>query len=555
MRSAPLSLHAHIHQLTQRVATLEAALTATQQACQGYKARFEESRQAYDVLLQGFKQLQRRQFGARSERFIDTSPAQGDFFSSVDAESLSEAAQREADDGKEEETSAETASTGKGNQGQQCRRTRGRGFAKHLPRREVIIPVEKPEGMGFTTWRMMRYETSELLHYVPPVYEVIVQKREVVVCEVEGTAISQLRIAENPKRVLPKAKVTEAFLAHLIVSKLYDRQPLYHLEKRYKEQFAFTCPRTTLARWFIDSAKALEGLVTLLHEVAMDYDVAFCDPTHLQVLDEPGRAATTKSYVYTLKGGPPDKPVVVYRYNPEHHKAFLEDWLSEFRGYLHVDGQNIFDTFKTKDAVTLVYCNSHARRKFEPIAKASRHPGLATEAMRYYQQLYAIEREAKEAGLTPAARYTLRQAKTVPLVAEFEQWLQAKAPLALPQSPLGKAMAYVSERLTGLKRFLVDGRLEVDTNSLEQKNKDFALPRKGFLFAQSVEGAKALCTHLSLIVTALENGLDPYQYYVHILEQIPHCHTVEAIEMLLPWRVQLPVKETEAARKGAVGSG
>ncbi len=163
------------------------------------------------------------------------------------------------------------------------RNKKSQHFLKSLPRREVIIPAEnKKEGD-----EVIRYEIKELLHYVLSVYEIIVQKREVIVSKEADEAI-QLKTAPAPKHILPKAGVTESFLAHVIVSKIYDRQPLYHLEKQFSERFDFICPCNKLARWFIESSQSLQPVVNLLRDEVMDYDIAACDPTHLQVLDEPG---------------------------------------------------------------------------------------------------------------------------------------------------------------------------------------------------------------------------------------------------------------------------
>ena len=186
----------------------------------------------------------------------------------------------------------------------------------------------------------------------------------------------------------------------------------------------------------------------------------------------------------------------------------------------------------------LVHCNAHARRKFEPITQATKGKGLAKEAMHFYKELYKIEREAKNNSLTPEQRYELRQNKSKPLMKKFKAWLDELYPTVLPQSPLGKAMNYCIKLWPGLERFLEDGRLEADNNLTEQQIKPFVIARKNFLFASSVEGARALCMHFSLIRTAKAHGLDPYHYYVKLLKNIPHCKTAEDYELLLPWNIK-----------------
>jgi transposase len=146
----------------------------------------------------------------------------------------------------------------------------------------------------------------------------IEQRREVAVCSkgCDGSIVT----APAPKQVLPKVKVTEEFLSFLVVSKLDDRQPLYHLEKQLSERHGLDCSRQTMARWVIDLMLPLQPIYNLLKDYVIEYDIASCDATTLQVLKEPGRHPETKSYVYCMRGGPPDQSVVLYEYNEKQHK-------------------------------------------------------------------------------------------------------------------------------------------------------------------------------------------------------------------------------------------
>jgi transposase len=290
-----------------------------------------------------------------------------------------------------------------------------------------------------------------------------------------------------------------------------------------------------MARWLIDLVFPLQPIYNLLKGYIIAYCIASCDATMLQVLNEPGRAAETKSYVYCMRGGPPDKSVILYAYNEKLHKQFVNDWFEGFKGYLQVDGDNFFELIG--EFVNLVNCNAHARRKFEPIATSTKGQGVAKESLRYFRLLYQIEREAKQNQLTHKERYQLRQEKSRPLVEKFKGWLDEVYPTLLPQSPLGKAVNYCIKLWPGLTRFLDDGRLEVDNNLTEQEIKPFVIARKNFLFSSSVDGAHALCMHMSLIRTAKAHGLDPYHYYVKLLKRIPHCKIVADYEKLLPWNM------------------
>ena len=153
------------------------------------------------------------------------------------------------------------------------------------------------------------------------------------------------------------------------------------------------------------------------------------------MLNEPGRRAETKSYVYCMRGGPPDKSVILYDYNDKLHKVFVDEWFTGFTGYLHVDGDHFFE--RVGESAHLVHCNAHARRKFEPIANAAKGKGLAKEALRFFKGLYQIEREAKKQQLSPESRHQLRQEKSKPLMEKFKVWLDKIYPTVLPKSSLG----------------------------------------------------------------------------------------------------------------------
>ena len=497
------------------IQSLKSALNASEKRCEQYF-------QAYDYMQTQLKELIRNRFGKKSERFIDPENPQFSLLeNNIDLFATDEASGNAVTENEIQVTSY-------------ARRKKIKPKRKTPTRIEIISLSEKAKICSCGACKeVIRYETKELIHRQPEVFEVIEQRREVAVCPkgCDGEMVT----APAPLHILPKVKATEEFLSFLVVSKLDDRQPLYHLEKQLKKRYGIDCSRQTIARWLIDLMFPLQPLYNLMKDIIIDYDVASCDATTLQVLNEPGRLAETKSYVYCTRGGSSDKSVILYDYNDRQHKQFVKEWFEGFKGYLHVDGDNFFEL--VGEFSDLVNCNAHARRKFEPIAQAVKGKGLASEAMRFFKALYKIEREAKNNKLLPEQRYNLRQEKSKPLMDKFKSWLDEMYPTVLPQSTLGKAMRYCLNLWVGLTRFLEDGRLEIDNNLTEQEIKPFVIARKNFLFCSSVNGAKSLCMHLSFIRTAKLHGHDPYRYYVKLLKSIPHCSTVEDYEKLLPWNM------------------
>lgn len=522
-----MNLAASIAQLTDQNQALKAENVLLNARCKQYA-------EAYEYLKEQMLEMRRQIFGKRSERFIDPENNQPSLLNDVSADFTAADAEKPADEAMQ--VAAHT-------------RKKKSKSEKDLPRRIEIITLSDNDKQCHcgSCKTVIRYETKEMVNYVEEVFEIIEQRREVAACP--KCCDNSVITAPTPLQILPKVKATESFLAFLVVSKLEDRQPLYHLEHKISERYGIDVSRQTMARWLIDLMEPLQPIYNLLKDNIIDYDVVSCDATTLQVLKEPGRAAETKSQVYCIRGGPPDKQVVLYDYNATEHKQFLQDWFSGFQGYLHVDGGNVFDG--STDA-SLVNCNAHARRKFEPIAKSNKGKGIAKEAMRYFKELYKIEREAKEKQLLPEQRYQLRQQKSKPILEKFNTWIDEIYPTVLPQSALGKAVNYCITYRNGLVRYLEDGRLEIDNNLTEQQIKPLVIARKNFLFCDSVSGAQSLCLHFGLIRTAKLHGLDPYNYYIALLKGIPHCKSLKDYEKLLPWNIRsytIPIITTSDGKK------
>lgn len=511
-----MNFEAIIENQNTEIHLLKVALNTAEKRCEQYAL-------AYDQMHHQLQELLRNRFGKKSERYIDDPEnPQRDLFGYDEKFTLAE------EEGNKIEDEAVIVTYA---------RKKHKKSEKNIPVRIEIIPVseEQKQCSCGACKVVIRYETKQSIHHQPAIFEIVEQRREVVAC-VKGCD-GEIVTASSPLHVLPKIKATEEFLSFLVVSKLDDRQPLYHLEKQLSERYGIDCSRQTMARWVIDLLSPLQPLYNLLKDIVIEYDIASCDATTLQVLCEPGRLASTKSYVYCIRGGPPDKAAILYHYNEKLHKQFVKDWFEGFSGYLHVDGDNFFES--VGEVARLTHCNAHVRRKFEPIAQGTKGKGLAKEAMRFFKELYKIEREAKNHQMSPEQRHELRQSKSKPLMEKFKIWLDDMYPTTLPQSALGKAMMYCIKLWPGLSRFLEDGRLEIDNNLTEQEIKPLVIARKNFLFCASQDGANALCLHLSLIRTAKLHGHDPYHYYVKLLKSIPYCQSVEDYEKLLPWNIKM----------------
>lgn len=407
---------------------------------------------------------------------------------------------------------------------------------KDLPRiiKNIPVPDDQRHCSCGCEKQTIGFEVRERLHFVPAIFQIIEEHREKMACpnKCEQSVVT----APVPLQVLPKVKATEEFLAHITVSKVVDRQPLYHLEKQFNLRYDCEIPRNSMARWMIQMAEKFIPLISLMKDSVLDHDVTWLDATTLQVLNEPDRPAERKSYVYCYIGGEPGKQSILYEYNAKDHKQFLKDTLSDYKGYLHCDADNKFDDLPNSGSV-LVHCNAHARRKFEAIATRAKKPGIAKQIMLIYKEIYKIEKECK--AFTTENLHAVRQARVRPLMEKMKSILDEHAHLSQHKLDLGNAIKYARSHWEGLTRFLEDGRLDPDNNFCERNIKPFVMARKNFLFADSVAGADALGVHFSLLVTAQHHKLDPFAYYVHLLKQIPYCSSFSDYEKLLPWNVKL----------------
>ena len=185
--------------------------------------------------------------------------------------------------------------------------------------------------------------------------------------------------------------------------------------------------------------------------------------------------------------------------------------------------------------VKLAYCWAHARRKLKEVHDRDGSP-IAAEGLRQIAAFYKIEAEIR--GQSASDRLALRQEKTAPLIAEFEAWLKTMRSRISTKSRLGEKLAYIAKHLDGLKLFLDDGSVEMDSNVVERSIRPIALNRKNALFAGHDEGGRSWGRIASLIETCKLNGVEPYAYLKATLEAIAQGHPASRIDELMPWNFQ-----------------
>jgi len=155
------------------------------------------------------------------------------------------------------------------------------------------------------------------------------------------------------------------------------------------------------------------------------------------------------------------------------------------------------------------------------------------EALMRIAALYKIEDAIR--GSAPDHRQAVRQALSRPLVDEFFTWLAAQAARVSRKSDLGEAMAYMLKRQDGFRLFLDDGRVDIDSNLVENAIRSPAMNRRNALFAGHDEGGRNWARFASLIGTCKINGVEPYAYMRDLFTMLANGHLASDIDALMPW--------------------
>src|SRR5476649_1931213 len=262
----------------------------------------------------------------------------------------------------------------------------------------------------------------------------------------------------------------------------------------------------------------------------------FADETTAPVLDPGrGRTKTGQLWAYARDNRPwggSGPPAVAYVYAPDRTASQPITHLSGFKGILQVDGYAGYRALAQKGDVSLAFCWAHVRRRFYDRAVGEASP-IATEALQRIALLYAVEKDIR--GRSSDDRRAARQGQSLPVLVELEPWLRAKLALISQKSKLAEAILYALSRWDGLTRFLDDGRIEIDSNTVERSIRPIALNRKNALFAGSDGGGDNWAVIATLIENCKLSGVDPHAYLTDVLGKIVNGHPNSQIDDLLPW--------------------
>ena len=408
-----------------------------------------------------------------------------------------------------------------------------RAWPDHLPRqtrrhdpKETVCPQCQGE------LRKLGEDVSEMLEYVPASFVVIRHVRTKLSC----TKCDCIVQAEAPSRPIERGAAGPGLLAHVLVSKYCDHQPLYRQSEIYARQ-GVELERSTLADWVGASSRLVDPLVEALHGYVMEAGKLHADDTPVPVL-APGNGKTKTGRLWTYvrddrPAGDRAAPAVWFAYSPDRKGEHPEQHLRQFRGTLQADAYAGFNQLYADGRIQQAVCWAHVRRHFYDLEQAHASP-IAQEALLRIVALYKVEDQIR--GKPPEERRAVRQAESKPLLDSLRQWLETTLSKLSRKSDTTAAIRYALSRWDALTRYIEDGRIEIDNNAAERSLRGVALGRKNYLFAGSDAGGERAAAIYSLIGSAKLNGLDPEAYLREVMTRIAD-HPINRIKDLLPWNI------------------
>jgi len=363
---------------------------------------------------------------------------------------------------------------------------------EHLPRVEVVYDLDDADKFcdhdGHALHKIGE-EVSEQLEIIPATVQV---KRTVRIKYGCRQCDQGIKTAVAPKQPIPKSLSSPSLLAGIATNKYQDGLPLYRQQAMLK-RIGLDLPRATLANWMIQCSTLLIPLINLLRDRLFESQLIHMDETPIQVLREPDKPASSKSYMWLQCSGVHDHPVVLYDYSPTRSGQVPIDLLDGYSGLLQTDGYAGYHGVTNDNDIKLFGCWAHARRKFDVVIKANKglkgaKKSKAERAMSDIRKLYVIEKQIK--GKTPEESHAIRQEKAKPIIEKLQIWLQETKPGITPTSLMGKALTYLDNQWPYLTAYLDHGAAAIDNNKAERAIRPFVIGRKNWLFANSVKGKR-----------------------------------------------------------------
>ncbi len=383
--------------------------------------------------------------------------------------------------------------------------------SRELPRVQRLHDVPEGERMcpGCHGMReVIGQETSEQYDYSPASIQIIEHVRIKRACR---QCAEHVVIASKPATVIEKGLATEGVLAYIATSKFADHLPLNRLEGIFKRDGA-NISRSTMCDWMASTANCLLPLYERMKELVLKSEVIWTDDTPVKMQDREDERNMRNARVWVYLG---DKahPFTIFDFTESRKRDGPLKFLSDFKGFLQADAFSGYDSIYANGSVHEAACWAHARQKFFDALGTNRK--ACGEALAMIQELYLIEKEYRSA--SDDERLAQRQSRSVPILENLKKWLDNQKVIALPKSPVGKAVTYTLNNWKALNTFTSRGDLTIDNNKSENALRAMAVGRKNWLFVGSKAGGLTATIIASFLATCKAHNIHPRIYLADVL--------------------------------------
>jgi transposase len=336
-----------------------------------------------------------------------------------------------------------------------------------------------------------------------------------------------------------------SLLAHLLEAKGDDAMPIYR-QRQQLARLGFDAPLNTLYGYWDAATRMVEPVADVVLSEVLGHSIVGLDDTRLDWLDPKANRIRRRGHLWCFMG---TSPLVAFQFTETWCADDVAPWIESIDGFIQCDDYRGYSAMRQRDDGSVgplvpserrLGCWMHARRPFfDAFQAGERH---AIIALGHIKELYAIEREAREANMAPPERLALRKDRSVPVAEEFFDWVLKQEGLARPSSYLGKAVGYAKQQKPFLLRCFEDGRFELDTGRIEREIKEPVIGRKNYLFTGSPEAAKRLAGVYTLICSCNNLGINTRAYLVDIIARLHAGFPLRHINRLRPdiWAQEHP---------------
>lgn len=418
----------------------------------------------------------------------------------------------------------------------------------HLPRVETVVEVPAAQcscGKCGKTMAVIGYEESEDLDVKPPEYFVRVTKREKRACTCAKGGVKTAPVVPS---IIDKSLVSDRIVVDTVIAKYLDHLPLYRQSAMLARDAGVEIHRSTMDGWVMRVGDLLEPIAQAMRRELLAGNYIQADETTVGVQMHDKRGKNHQAYLWQYSApfdgntngntngntdgdaGGKSGGIVLFDFQMGRGREAPKKMLRDFAGILQTDGYQAYDKVGATGVVRAA-CWAHARRKFYEASKLNPKDAASVEMVGLMDELFAIDREAREAGMSVEARHSLRQEKAAPLVERIGKKLRELRPTVLPKSALGESITYTLNLWPRLQVFLTHPVVELSNNLAENSMRGVALGRKNWIHLGDAKAGPRVAAILSIAETCKRLGLPLREYLLDVLPGMADRKRSEVAEL------------------------